>query len=394
MKYIYILLVLVIVPFVSTCHKEADQIKITQQVLFKELNEKSVEIIDTTVEDGYPCGVSFEKGEVYVHATLPVDRKYEIKIIDIDSKKTKRSVYLPMGDFQAPGSFFNPSYIEYLNHRYYIIDQFHKIIAYNENFEYLYTSMFQELRRSMDFFSQNNQLFFLIGTMMPARKVTLTRVELYRLEDNKRPEHVRRLDESLFYLSTFKDYENRKFRHVGALWAGVRVFAKDGNLFYAKNTEDRIYRQDVLTGKTDAIGLSFLRPKTFSDKQANTFRYSHSSGWQEDFFKKDGIRIVYEAYPEPLFHFGLYDVGVNKIGIIGDLDIVQLTFRLDIIDSGKMEYIESIRLPFGSGLMENIASNARGLLQTYIDIDKGVYVWFSEGDEPENRVNITFFRIK
>ncbi len=56
MKYVYILFVLVIMPLVSTCHKTEDQIKITQQVLFKELNEKSVELIDTTVEDGYPCG--------------------------------------------------------------------------------------------------------------------------------------------------------------------------------------------------------------------------------------------------------------------------------------------------------------------------------------------------
>lgn len=72
MKNVYILFVLVIVPLVSTCHKEADQIKITGQVLFKELNEKSVEIIDTTVEDGYPCGVSFEKGEVYLKSTFPV----------------------------------------------------------------------------------------------------------------------------------------------------------------------------------------------------------------------------------------------------------------------------------------------------------------------------------
>lgn len=45
-KYVYILLVLGIMPLVSTCHKEADQIKITRQVLFKELNEKSMEIID------------------------------------------------------------------------------------------------------------------------------------------------------------------------------------------------------------------------------------------------------------------------------------------------------------------------------------------------------------
>ncbi len=144
----------------------------------------------------------------------------------------------------------------------------------------------------------------------------------------------------------------------------MRIFEKDGNIFYAKHNEDRIHRQNVLTGKTDVLGLSFLRPKTFSDKEAHNFRYSHSSGWEEIFFKKDGIRVVYEAYPEPFFHFEIYDVGTNKIGVIDDIDIVQLTFRLDIIDTGKMESIESIRLPFGSGLMENIASNARGLLQT------------------------------
>lgn len=152
MKYSYAIFVLAAISIVSACHEARDQNKIIRQVLCNGMIEKTAEIINTTVEDGYPCGVSFEKGEVYVQSTLPVEKKYELKIIDIHSRKIKKSVYLSMGDFQSPSDFFNPSYIEYLEHRYYVLDQFHKIIVYNENFDYLYTSIFHELRRSLDFF--------------------------------------------------------------------------------------------------------------------------------------------------------------------------------------------------------------------------------------------------
>ena len=176
MKYLWILLAAV--ALLSACNKTEN--KIAHKVIFKKFNEQPVEVINTTFEEGFVCGVSFERNEVYVQSIFPINRNHLINIIDINTGTTKKKVELPTGDFQGPGKFSNPSYIQYLGRGYYVVDQFHKIVVYDEHFKYLFTSMFKENRRSIDFFSVNNETFFCIETKLTGRKATVDRISCCR----------------------------------------------------------------------------------------------------------------------------------------------------------------------------------------------------------------------
>jgi hypothetical protein len=57
--------------------------------------------------------------------------------------------------------------------------------------------------------------------------------------------------------------------------------------------------------------------------------------------------------------------------------------------------LESIRLPFGDALMQEVSTSARGMNPTYINVDKGYYLWNNaEGEDSIDYARITTFKIK
>ncbi|MGE5341064.1 MAG: hypothetical protein ACM3SY_06230 [Candidatus Omnitrophota bacterium] len=113
-------------------------------------------------------GACLERNEIYVNSLIKKDNNTIVKIIDPQSGIEKREIAFPLGDEQSPVLFNDPSYIQYLDGKYFVYDHINKILVYNGEFKYLYTDMCYSKRIFIDFYSYDNQLYFLLG-----RSITL-----------------------------------------------------------------------------------------------------------------------------------------------------------------------------------------------------------------------------
>lgn len=104
------------------------------------------------------------------------------------------------------------------------------------------------------------------------------------------------------------------------------------------------------------------------------------------FFKVTPVEQKYVAYTGDCFHFGIYDVGKGKIGVVADFSQKEMKFRVDIIDTQKWQYLESIWLPIGYSFTSSIEATNRGLVKTFIDVDKGLYIYSDVVGEDEEYV--------
>jgi len=373
------------------------QVTESKPIRFDGLNEKPIEFIDTVKYEGFIIGADFNRDEVYIQTVSAGKGKYAISIVDIPSKKLKREMQLKTGGFESPTGFYNPSHMQFLDGNYIIVDQFHKILVFDEQLNHLYTNMFYQLRYFLDFYMYENQKFFVIGAKKNMFKFYRNNIRIYRLRKNSRPVHKKDLHVFSNKSLQPQDLQNQKFMHKGEFWPSGKGFHKNGKIYYANYDEKQYFRYDIRENKSVSFDLDYLKPKKFSQETADRFLFYHSNGWQDRIFRRDGIRVVAVPYSEPLYQFGIFDVGANKIGIIGDLDIEteDLKFRLDVLDADSGKYLESVRFPFGDGILQNIGDGARGMQPTFINMDKGYYLWNNAvGEDVIDYVHITTFKIK
>jgi hypothetical protein len=72
-----------------------------------------------------------------------------------------------------------------------------------------------------------------------------------------------------------------------------------------------------------------------------------------------------------------------------------MAFRLDIMNAESRDYWGSIWLPVGEGFFRHISSAIRGEYHTFINIDKGIYIWIYHDDEDLYPfIKVTLFNIK
>lgn len=348
--------------------------------------------------EGFPIGISIEKGELYVRAEIRPGGKYLIHIVSLDDFSINRDIELTAGDFQSPVEYFSPSHIQWLDNRYYIIDQFEKIVVYDRNFKHLYSSMYNHLRYFVDLFTHEDEIHFVIGSKTyPPRGsgspgVSYS-VDWYVLPGNKKPVHEKNISGKGRILSAFslKKTGNNDY-YVGYFWPVLSGFEKNGVIYYAAGKRACIYSYDLKTGKRETIGLAFLKPKTYTDGQARKIGYYNTDGWEKKYKKKSGGNVVYRAYPGEIHHFGIYDAGNNKIGIAGGINLEKMIYRLDIIDSARWRYVKSIWLPMGYSFQKSMTGNFRGLVKAFIDVDRGLYVYSDiVGEDFDYMVNISRF---
>jgi hypothetical protein len=359
------------------------------------LLERGIDITQTTRVREFVTGCDFSRNEVYVESE-PKDRnRIVIHIIDIDTGAVKREVALSRGSSQSPTDFYNPSYMQFLDGRYYIVDQVEKIVVFDQEFNHLYTAMFRHFRHFIDFFKTDGRVFFAIGKWMPYIQYKSTHIEWHEIRENRKPVLLERI-QSIDLKNWRYVYNNKgKFYHKGVLWPSTDGFVKDGSLFYTSMDRRRYDVYDLKTRKTTGIQLSYLTPKTYSKEEAARFGFYKTDGWEERFFQQQKKKIVYVPYPDPIYHFGIHDVGKNKIGIVGDVDLKEMKFRLDIIDIISHAYRESIWFPFSVGFEIKMSDNNRGFVNHYIDVDRGIYVWEDiEGEDFDYVTKITTFKIK
>jgi hypothetical protein len=357
-------------------------------IIDADIKETYIEIIDKKTIEGYLLGVSWEKNEIYVDSLVPVDNKCITRVIDPQTGKNKTKVGFPLGDPQSPSLFTNPSYIEYLDGKYYVFDHLYKIVVYDNNFNYLDTGMFYNRRNFVDFYTYNNGVYFLFGKATNLGENFRYNIERYRLPKGKKPELIQDLyetcHESPYPRNGAKYYYIIYFRSSN--WG----FEKDGNIFYADNRENKYYRYSLASNKTGAFEMVYLQAKKFSQEEAESAAHYKNS----DITVK-GLKTVIVPGAEACYHQGLYDVGKEKVGIAADINVKNFTFRLDIFDSRTGQYRTSIRLPLGEGFLRRTSSRNLGYLHIYINVDLGLYIWPDlAGDPQEGAVQVTRFNLK
>jgi len=235
---------MIYIGFIS-CGNRKESTKIIKN---DDLIVKKIEIISEKTYKGKLLGVSWDRNEAYVCSPVSYE-KYSATIVDMEKDQIIKSRDLPIGDMQSPTYFYNPSFMAYAANRYYIIDQFHKILVYDQNLTYLYTKMFKEpmTRHFIDFFSRNDEVFFLIGkrgSSFEGEHKTNCSVEEYQLTNAK----IIQLDR-IFRLSHESNYYSRATRNVilGMIWSSDWGFEKDGKIYFGNGAENR-YRVSLLSG--------------------------------------------------------------------------------------------------------------------------------------------------
>jgi hypothetical protein len=358
------------------------------------LIEKEIDIMNTFSVPEFIIGRDFNRNEIYVKNNFKSRERIFIQMIDIETGILKKEFTVKRGDFQSPTDFYSPSYMEFLDGKYYVVDQMEKIVVFDENFNHLYSNMFHKFRYFVNFFQSYDRIFLAIGTRLPEISLIRSQIELYGIENNRKPGFKKSLYEVDIKIKPGSDSKKRH-HFSGVLWASTDGFVKNGNFFYTSMNQNRFYIYGLKTEKITAVELSYLTPKTFSREDAARFGFYKSDGWEEKFLKTNKKKIVYIPYPDPVYHFGIHDVGEDKIGIVGDIDLEQMKFRLDIIDSNLFTYLESIWFPIGIGFKTKVSFSNRGFTNNYFDVDKGIYIWQDvEGENFEYVVKISKFKLK
>ncbi len=363
---------------------------VENKIEFPGLKENRVEILSEVKFEGFFSGANFERNEAYIQYISQTKGKFSLLIVDIPEGKIKIEKPLSKGAQESPTDFFNPAFMQYLDHRYIVIDQYQKIVFYNDRFEYLYTDMFHKHRYFIDFFMNKGEMFLVIGEKKYFGYFNSNDIRIFKVPENQRPMHVKDLHVFKILSLSYKERENRQYMYGGSIWPSGQGFEKDGKIYYANNDEKVYYVYDIATNRKTIFTLDYLKPKKYSEEDARRVEFYHSNGWEKRIHRK----FLVEVHPEPLYHFGIYDIGRNKIGIIGDLDPENFTFRLDVLEAVTGKYLESIRLPFGDGFTQNITTSARGMTPTFINIDGGYYLWNNaEGEDLIDYARITHFKI-
>lgn len=379
--------------FTIACKKNADP---KNQLMFKPI-EKEVEIIETKKIEGYPIGSDLNRGEVYIVSELKSSRKFLIKIVNIETGEIKKFLEIKAGDFHSPTEFYNPSHVQYVNGSFYVMDQYEKIVVFDEDLNYSYSSMFHAIRKFVDIFHWNNNIYFLIGLTKNDFKSTGNNVDIFQLKKNEKPIHFTRLYKSIDYPSILSTYREEKTFNKGYFWPSIRGFEKGGIIYFSTGLDRKLNVYNLESKTRKVYELLFLTPHKYKNKDANQIGYYKSGGWEEKLKKDYNTKVSYMAFPAEVYHFGIYDVGSNRIGIVSGLDLENMMLHIDIIEINlnELKYIESINLPFSTGFIRSIAHNSNDFVKTCLDMGKCIYVWL-DPDEQEDveMVKITRFKIK
>ncbi len=388
-----ILLFLLATSLLVSCEKA---INTTNQINDTDLILNEAEIIETKVYKGILLGVNFDRNEIYVQNSPIGENTYDIEIIDTKEEKTIKTLKLRRGDFQSPTDVYSPSYMQFLNNRYYIIDQFHKILVFDQNLNYLHTRMFKDAkpRYFIDFFYRGGNAFFVIGKKHFGPEESKCSFNIFKIIEKKKMELYKKIHESSHKSNNY----TRRTRNVikGAIWASTWGFEKDGKIYFCNGEEKQYYVYDLDLKNLECIKVDFLKGKKLSNKDAEKIVYDiyKSGDVYEEIKRKHNMTYKFISYPGIIYYFGFYDVGENELGIAGDIDLERLAFRLDIIKIDSKEYVESIWLPIGHAFLRTLDENYTGLFQNEINIDKGIFVYTDyEEENGEFFVKLLRFRI-
>jgi hypothetical protein len=371
------------------------------------IKEHDIEILDTIKVSRMLLGGDLQRNAIYVEESNRDKNTSDIKLIDIDTGNVKKEWTLQGGSVDSPTHVYSISHVQKSGDCFYVVDQIHKFLCFDDAFKRLYTTRFTAnpnagMRSFIDFFqysdanrTKKDGLYWTRSALTAFKTYFRWSIGIYRLEDDKTPTLM-----DTIYTVNYKSHLyhlNRKDKervYSGTLWPNPYGFFKDGKIYYTSPTENRIYCYELDNKTTSALALSHLEPRLFTAEEAERFGYFKTNGYK--FVGPKKKKRVYVPYSGPLYHHGMYDIGNGKIGLVGRLDLETMKYRLDVIDLNSLKYLHSIWFPVSYGFKSLHTRSGRGEIKTLFDVDKGVYVWQDiekEGEELTTMVKITKFKI-
>lgn len=359
---------------------------------------KEIEILDTRFMEGNLTGVDLERDQAFLLARVSTQPgKHELQAIDISTGQVQTSYFLESGSFKAPSTFYNPTFVKRLDDRYYFFDQSHKIVVFDSQMKYLDGNIFEKFRSFADFYKNDGQVYFVVNLQGFMNTETMNRIEIYELLEDKRPRHNKTLFENSFHNADQFNRGNRKAYHEGMLWPSNIGFEKDGIIYYSSMAENLVYMYHIQDNRTEVFQFTHLKPRKFTEEEADRFGSYKEGDSKERFLKQTGRRFIHLAYPDSLFHYGICDVGKDKIAIVGDIDFQpeSMKCRFDVFGVASKKYLGSIWLPVGRGIQYSLSTENLGYDKYYIDLDRGMYLWNDiEGEDYQYGMKITKFTVK
>ena len=354
------------------------------------------DILDDEVRthEGILRGVNWDRNEAYILTRQ--DDTHTISIVDLEHNTVVNALHLRRGDSQPPTETANPSHVSYLEGRYYIIDVSEKMLVYDQNLSYLHTVMFKDFmpEHFVKVFSHTGRPHMLIGRYHLDFQGIRCSVEIHEVMDTKR---LRR--ENIHVLRHKLSMDARAYRDrnyiLGKLWSSSWGFEKEGKIYFGHGGENRYWVYDIETQLLSGVKPEILKGRRYADEDAEkiVFDIFQQRDMYERLRRRHGSTHKFVAYPDALYHTGIFDIGRDRIGFAGDLDLERMVFRLDIVNIRTHEYEKSIWLPVSSGFLQHLDMTYTGGLDTYINIDKNIHV-YTERDPEEGLSFVKIHRFR
>lgn len=343
---------------------------------------------------GIVRGVNWVRNEAYILTWQ--DDSYTISIVDLEHNTVVNALHMRRGDRQSPTEVANPVHVSYTEGRYYVIDGNEKMLVYDQNLSYLHTVMFKDWMPNhfLEVLSHAGRPYMLIGRVYFDFQGIRCSVEIHEVMDTKRLR-----GEKIQVLRHTPSMDARAYRDrnyiLGKLWSSSWGFEKEGKIYFGHGGENRCWVYDIETQLLTGMKPEILKGRRYADGDAETivFDIFQERDSYERARRRHGSTHKFVAYPEALYHTGIFDVGRDRIGFAGDLDMERRKFRLDIVNIRTYEYEKSIWLPVSHGFLGHLDVTYTGNFDTHINIDKNIHVYTDrDPEEGQYVVKIHKFR--
>lgn len=405
-KYLLIILVLILL-FLVSCSGVKDEPVSSDAAGEKTVKKKDfnpvitrVKIKESTIYNGFLLASSPEDNRFYVEAPSTAnDKTFLLSVINKENGKIEKNVRLNKADFVSEADvdnnspvYYPPSYIRCLDNYYYAAGRLSKMVTLDRDFNPLYTSEFQRPRYFISIFKRDGNVKFAAGERKETPGGMQMSISLYRLFKYKKIKKDRTIFETLvpgnfasFYPEGVYEKTMPAFKILPALFG----FVKNGKLYYSTGAENKIGIYHLDTGKTTVVELAHLKGRIYTKDEVEKVKmYKVPPGLKKSKY------FGGPPFAGKIFHLGLIDAGEDKIGIIGDLDIEKMVFRLDILNAATLDYIDSPGFPCGKSFLQGLERRP-ALFPVFVDYDKKIYIWGDwQGEKPDFIVKFSRFAME
>lgn len=402
-------LIIVLLILISCCHKGKDITKKEYKTI--EVKARKSIVYDTSVTEkriyrNQFGGITEDKNEFYIidYLSQQENKKILLKIMDIQSNEVKKTVTLMAGTYKAPNEFSPPiGRISCFNEKYYVFN--YKVSIFNEKFDYQDCCVIRDIDVNfLDYLQIEQKLYLLIGSKSYEDKGIITsaitnRIAVYELNAGRPVRKVKIILDEFKNISRFKTIAKEMGKtnfYMNYFAPQSYGFTLDNSICYGVNTRPGFFVYNLSSGEKRFIKLSWLKPKTFTDRQAldiGTFKTRNLNDKKS--FKARGFKAIYKSCKEnKLYFLWLLKGSGNTVNIITDIDTKESKFKVDVVKFPTGELLKRFTLPYGQHFTRMLFYSRSSIPQFYIDHEKGIYIYGDRDEDWNELVRYCRFEIK